>query len=143
MFRLHPQQFLQRFSCLLLIVLQHVETGKVEIRLIEVWSGLNASLELRFRTCIIVGSNKENAEVVQRLGITRTQIDCLLQIVRGRLRLSLLSVKHPEAIVSLRIIGLNLERAIQKRLCLVERALPAIKISQVEQGDRVVRPLTQ
>src|SRR5277367_4238655 len=143
MFRLHPQQFLQRFSCLLLIVLQHVETGKVEIRLIEVWSGSYARLELRFRACIIIDSNKENAEVVQRLGITWTQIDCLLQIIRRRLRLPLLSVKHPQAIVSLRIVGLNLERAIQKRLCLIERALPAIKISQVEQGDRVVRPLAE
>ena len=91
---------------------------------------------------IILGSNQQNAEVVQGLGIIWTQIDCFLQIVRRRLRLILLSVKHPEAIVSLRIIGLNFERAIQKSLCLIKRTLPAIKISQVEQGDRVVRSLS-
>src|SRR6266853_3376800 len=102
MLRLHPQQFQQHFSCLLLIILHHVETGKIEIRLIEVWSGSDARLEFGFRTRIILDSNKENAEVVQGLGITWTQSDCFLQIVRRRLYLALLSVKHPEAIVSLR-----------------------------------------
>src|SRR5579859_1545938 len=105
-------------------------------------SRLDARLELDFRTCLIPGSNIENTEVVKSLGITWTQIDCFLQIVRRRLRLPLLSVKHPQAIVSLRIIGLNFERAIQKRLRLVKRALPAIKISQVEQGDCEVWSLT-
>ena len=38
---------------------------------------------------------------------------------------------------------MNFERANQKSLCLIKRPLPAIKISQVEQGDRVVRSLTE
>src|SRR5437868_3996707 len=89
--RLNAQKILQNSFCLLLIVLQRVESSKIQIRLIEARHEADARLELLPRLLVILLTHEKNAEVVQRFGIIRAQLDRSLQISRCVLHLILLS----------------------------------------------------
>ena len=74
---LQMEQLLQHLSACSLSFRSDVQTGKIQIGLVEVRGNTDAGLELLLRLRIILPPDKENAEVIQRFRIIRTQLNRL------------------------------------------------------------------
>ena len=78
---LQPEQLLQHLSGLRLIVTQCIQSGQIQIRLVKARSNADARLELILRPPVILPMDEEDAKVVKRLRIIRTQFHRSLQLL--------------------------------------------------------------
>ena len=74
MLRLLLEEGQQHLAGFLLFLLQCVEAGQIKIGLVKVRGDLNAGLELFFCIGIPLLADKENAEIIEGVGIIRAPI---------------------------------------------------------------------
>ena len=81
MLGLIPKKFLQNRSRLVVVFLNEIESREIEIRLVKVWSDAYARLKLFFRLGIALLLNEKHTQIVERICVIRSQVDCGFQIL--------------------------------------------------------------
>ena len=132
------QQIKQHASRFVWRTLHRVNPSQVQVRLIERRRHPDALFKAGHGFIPPSGAQVEHAEVVQRLWIARTSLQCPLQIFIGPVSVVELREDHSQAVVRLRIFGTDHNRPFQHTARVAPTFLLAIRVAQVLERNQMI-----
>src|SRR5258708_2906503 len=87
------------------ISLEGIESGKIQVRLIESWRNTDGFFKAFLRFLRPLRSQIENAKVVEGFGVRGPGSERFLEKLVGALRIVELRKYHPKAVVCFRVLG--------------------------------------
>ncbi len=132
------QEIEQNRAGLVAIAFQAINTGEVQIRLVESGCDADTFLELGDGIVATARAQIQNSEIIQGLGIIGTQFQSIFEILVSAIRLVRLRIDHGQVVIGLGRLGTRGDGPLQSCARVVPAFLLAIGIAQVFERDPII-----